>query len=168
MTTLRTVTTIAATALLLSACGGGGAPANPVTSATSASVSSSAPTTSSPPTTSAAASDPQPGDPCNRFVGLPLSLIYSDDGRGPQCITGASTATDKTGFSVSACNPAQEDTSEKIISWLSQDLNAPDQHEYAAYADGNIVIVPNASPHLPAAFIGILTAVGVAACQSSG
>jgi hypothetical protein len=74
---------------------------------------------------------------------------------GPQCITGLTSETDKTGFITTNCDPVNN-SSTPIWGWSSEDPNSPDQQVYAAKKGGVVVIVPVAA-NTVATFGGVPT-----------
>lgn len=77
---------------------------------------------------------------CRDLVGKPIDQVFIV-GKGPQCITGATVAIDKTEYSVMNCDPVGN-TGTTIYGWSSTDPNAIDRQVYAAKQDGVVVIVP--------------------------
>ena len=77
---------------------------------------------------------------CSSFIGKSSATIFLV-GSGPQCITGSSLATDKTGYGVTNCDPV-DNKGRDIYYWGTNDPGAPDQNLYAAKVTGVVVVVP--------------------------
>ena len=136
--------------LPLTACGSGKKSAGVPTVRTSSSIVSSS--ASSP---GAVTTVP----PCSELVGKPASQVIDPTG-GPRCITGASVASDNTGWGKLDCVDTKTGAKLTVYHWMSQDTTATDTAEYVARSDGNVIVLPGSSTADPAITATIFVAVG--------
>lgn len=98
-----------------------------------------------------------PGAPCASFVGKPADETL--DKGTPNCITGADLGSDATSYGTLNCTlPGGVPATAHF--WVSSDASAPDQNEYAALANGNVVIVPGGRAGTPPEASAVQSAVG--------
>ena len=77
---------------------------------------------------------------CSSFIGKSSATIFLV-GSGPQCITGSTLATDKTGYGTTNCDPVDK-KGRDVYFWGTKDSAAADQRLYAARVTGVVVVVP--------------------------
>jgi hypothetical protein len=98
-----------------------------------------------------------PGAPCATFTGKPSGETL--DKGTPNCITGADVASDATTYGSLNCTlPSGVPATAHF--WVSSDAYAPDQNEYAALGDGDVVVVTGGHAGSPAESFAVQSAVG--------
>jgi hypothetical protein len=150
---------VAATAVALSGCSTSHPPKTIATATASTSTSSASVSSSPSDSPSAADASSYPVPACSAIVDQKVSDYVTPTG-GPRCITGASLATDDTGWGVQTCTDTHSRQQIKVYFWLSNKATAPDTAEYIGREDGYVEVLADASAASPAIVAQIYIAAG--------